>query len=36
MAISRRAMDGSVNEEEPINKSQCYITTAGYKGTFAY
>lgn len=36
MAISRRAMDGSVHESEPINKSQIYITTAGYKSTYAY
>ena len=36
MAISRRAKDGTVNEYEPLNKSQIYITTAGYKGTFPY
>ena len=36
MAISRRAKDGSVHEEEPVNKSQVYITTAGYKGTYPY
>ena len=36
MAISRRAKDGTVNEREPLNKSQIYITTAGYKGTFPY
>ena len=33
MAISRRAKDGTTNEKEPLNKSQIYITTAGYKGT---
>ena len=36
MAVSRRAKDGTVNEKEPLNKSQIYITTAGYKGTYPY
>ena len=36
MAVSRRAKDGTVNENEPLNKSQVYITTAGYKGTYPY
>lgn len=36
MAISRRAKDGTTNESEPLNKSQIYITTAGYKGTYPY
>ena len=36
MAVARRAKDGSVHEEEPCNKSQIYITTAGYKGTYPY
>lgn len=36
MAIPRRAKDGTVHEEEPANKSQIYITTAGYKNTFPY
>ena len=36
MAISRRAKDGTTNEKESVNKSQVYITTAGYKGTFPY
>lgn len=36
MAVSRRAKDGTVNESEPLNKSQIYITTAGYKGTYPY
>ena len=36
MAISRRAKDGSKHEDEPLNKSQIYITTAGYKSTFPY
>ena len=36
MAVSRRAKNGEVNEAEPLNKSQVYITTAGYKGTYPY
>ena len=36
MAVSRRAKNGEVNEDEPLNKSQVYITTAGYKGTYPY
>ena len=36
MAVSRRAKDGTRNEKEPVNKSQIYITTAGYKGTYPY
>ena len=36
MAVSRRAKDGTTNEREPLNKSQVYITTAGYKGTYPY
>ena len=36
MAVSRRAKDGTVNEKETLNKSQIYITTAGYKGTYPY
>ena len=36
MAIPRRSKNGSVHEDEPSNKSQIYITTAGYKGTFPY
>lgn len=36
MAIPRRAQDGTMHEEEPVNKSQVYITTAGYKGTYPY
>ena len=36
MAISRRLADGSVHAEEPTDKAQCYITTAGYKDSFAY
>ena len=36
MAISRRAMDGTKHEDESVNKSQIFVTTAGYKGTFPY
>ena len=36
MNISRPCMDGSIHNEEIINKSQLYITTAGFKATFAY
>ena len=36
MAIARRAMYGTVHQEETINKSQIYVTTAGWKNTFPY
>ena len=36
MNVSRRTKTGKVDENESLNKSQIYITTAGYKGTFAY
>ena len=36
MAISRRCMDGTTQQTETANKSQVFITTAGYKGTFPY
>ena len=36
MNISRMCMDGSTHPEEQLNKSQIYITTAGYKNTFPY
>lgn len=36
MNVSRRCLDGTVQEGELLNKSQLYITTAGYKGTYAY
>lgn len=36
MAIARRAMDGSQHPEETLSKSQVFVTTAGYKGTFPY
>ena len=36
MAISRRCMDGSTQPKETLNKSQVFVTTAGYKGTYPY
>lgn len=36
MAVSRKACDGTTHEEEPVNKSQIFITTAGYKNTYSY
>ena len=36
MAISRRGMDGFTHPEETLNKSQVFVTTAGYKGTYPY
>lgn len=36
MNISRMCMDGSMHPEEQLNKSQIYITTAGWKNTFPY
>lgn len=34
--VDRRLPDGSRVPEEVVNKSQIYITTAGYKNSFAY
>ena len=36
MAISRRCMDGTTQPSETLNKSQVFVTTAGYKGTYPY
>ena len=36
MNVDRRLSDGSRQEDEPINKSQIYVTTAGWKNSFAY
>ena len=36
MNVDRRLADGSRQEDEPINKSQIYVTTAGWKNSFAY
>ena len=34
--VDRRIPDGSRHKEENVNKSQIYITTAGWKNSFAY
>lgn len=34
--VDRRLPDGSRHKEENVNKSQIYITTAGWKNSFAY
>lgn len=36
MNVSRLLPDGSKHDDEIINKSQIYVTTAGWKNTFAY
>ena len=36
MNVSRLCMDGTTRNEETLNKSQIYVTTAGYKNTYAY
>ena len=36
MNVDRRLSDGSRNRREVINKSQIYVTTAGWKNSFAY
>lgn len=36
MNVSRRCANGEVDPGESLNKSQIYVTTAGWKGTFAY
>jgi len=36
MNVDRRLSNGSRIEEEVTNKSQIYVTTAGWKNTFAY
>ncbi len=36
MNVDRRCADGSAHEEETLNKSQIYVTTAGWKNTFSY
>ena len=35
MNVSRRCADGSVRPEEQLNQSQIFVTTAGWKNTFA-
>jgi len=34
--VDRILPDGSRSKEEVVNKSQIYITTAGWKNSFAY
>lgn len=36
MNVDRRCLDGTVHEEETLNKSQIYVTTAGWKSSFPY
>ena len=36
MVVDRRLSDGTRHEEEIANKSQIYVTTAGWKNGFAY
>lgn len=36
MNVDRRLADGSRHEEEVINKSQIFVTTAGWKNSYAY
>ena len=36
MNISRKVRNDDANAQESLNKSQVYVTTAGYKGTFPY
>ena len=36
MNVSRRCLDGTVHPEETLNKSQIYVTTAGWKNSFPY
>ena len=36
MNVDRRLADGSRQENEVINKSQIYVTTAGWKNSYAY
>ena len=36
MVVDRRLSDGSRREEEVANKSQIYVTTAGWKNSFSY
>lgn len=36
MNVSRRLPDGTKDDDEVLNKSQIFVTTAGWKNTFAY
>lgn len=36
MNVSRKCKDGTVQQDEVLNQSQIYVTTAGYKNQFPY
>ena len=36
MNIDRQCADGTFQEDETLNKSQIFVTTAGYKNTYPY
>ena len=36
MNVSRLCKDGTTQPDETLNKSQIYVTTAGWKNTYAY
>lgn len=36
MNVSRRAANGEIDKEEVLNKSQIFVTTAGWKSSFSY
>ena len=36
MNVSRRCLDGTTQDDEVLNQSQVFITTAGYKNTYSY
>ena len=36
MNVDRLLPDGTRKKEENVNKSQIYVTTAGWKNSFAY
>lgn len=36
MNVSRRLPDGTRDDHETLNKSQVYVTTAGWKNSFSY
>lgn len=36
MNVSRMCANGKINPDETLNKSQVYVTTAGWKNTYPY
>lgn len=36
MNVARMCMDGTTQVDDPLNQSQIYVTTAGWKSTYAY